>query len=279
MSGQNQQSLKKLLAGVPQGFLVDSAWLKANAIGRRSAYDYVAHGWLERLAHGVYRRPTQNTSPSNTVDWKISLLSVQHIMGYDVHVGGTTALAQHGHSHYLRLGGNAPVWLYGAQIPNWLKKLQLNVPLQTRSTSLFADSALGLEQSNDAEPSSALSDLPWEWSLRLSTPERAILEALDELPDHESFHNLDMIFESLTNLRPRKLAVLLKACTKIKVKRLFFVFADHHNHAWRKYLVPEDFDLGRGDRALIKGGRIHPQYRIMVPEEFTHPKREAHNGT
>lgn len=278
MSGQNQQNLKKLLAGVPQGFLVDSTWLKANAIGRRSAYDYVAHGWLERLAHGVYRRPTQKTSPSNTVDWKISLLSVQHIMGYNVHVGGTTALVKHGHSHYLRLGGNAPVWLYGAQIPNWLKKLPLDAPLQTRSTSLFADSALGLEQSNDAELSSAPSDLPWEWSLRLSTPERAILEALDELPDHESFHNLDMIFESLTNLRPRKLAELLKACTKIKVKRLFFVFADHHNHAWRKHLNPEDFNLGRGDRALIKGGRIHPQYRIMVPEEFTHPKNEAPNG-
>lgn len=275
MTGLKQQSLKNLLAGVPQGFLVDSAWLKANAIGRRSAYDYVTRGWLERLVRGVYRRPTSNTAPSNTVDWKVSLLSVQHIMGYNVHVGGTTALAQHGHSHYLRLGSNTPVWLYGAQIPNWLKKLPLNAPLQTRGTTLFAGLTLGIGQSNSAELSAVSSNLPWDWSLRLSTPERAILEALDELPDRESFHNLDMIFESLTNLRPRKLTELLNACTKIKAKRLFFVFADHHNHAWRKHLNPEDFNLGHGDRALTKGGRIHPQYRIMVPEKFTHPKSEA----
>ena len=102
----------------------------------------------------------------------------------------------------------------------------------------------------------------------MSTPERAILEAMDELPDHESFHTLDMVFESLTTLRPKLLSDLLQACRKIKVKRLFFVFADRHDHPWRKRLDPAEFNLGRGDRALVKGGRIHPRYRIVVPEEF-----------
>ncbi len=37
------------------------------------------------------------------------------------------------------------------------------------------------------------------------------MEAIDELPDHESFHNLDMLFESLTTLRPKLLA-LLQCC-------------------------------------------------------------------
>jgi len=26
--------------------------------------------------------------------------------------------------------------------------------------------------------------------------------------------------------------------------------------------------LGTGDRALVRGGKIHPRYRIMVPPEF-----------
>lgn len=77
----------------------------------------------------------------------------------------------------------------------------------------------------------------------MSSPERAILEAIDELPDHESFHNLDMVFESLTTLRPKMLSALLYSCRKIKVRRLFFVFADRHDHPWRKRLDPEKFDL------------------------------------
>ncbi|MCH8517963.1 MAG: type IV toxin-antitoxin system AbiEi family antitoxin domain-containing protein, partial [Cyclobacteriaceae bacterium] len=115
----------------------------------------------------------------------------------------------------------------------------------------------------------------WDWGLTMSTPERAILEAMDELPDHESFHTLDMVFESLTTLRPRLISDLLQACRKIKVKRLFFVFADRHGHAWRKRIDPQAFGLGSGDRALVKGGKIHPRYRIMVPEVFVKPEADS----
>jgi hypothetical protein len=116
---------------------------------------------------------------------------------------------------------------------------------------------------------------PWDWGLTMSTPERAILEAMDELPDHESFHTLDMVFESLTTLRPRLLSDLLQSCRKIKVKRLFFVFADRHDHPWRKRIDPQAFDLGSGDRALVRGGKIHPRYRIMVPDDFVKPEADS----
>jgi hypothetical protein len=117
--------------------------------------------------------------------------------------------------------------------------------------------------------------LPWGWAIRISSPERAILEALDELPEQESFHNLDMVFEGLATLSPRRLALLLNSCRKIKVRRLFFVFAHRHKHSWRERLKAEDFDLGKGDRALVKGGRIHPRYRIMVPPEFVQATEET----
>lgn len=272
MDTERSQNLKKVLEAVPAGYLVDAAWLTAHGVAYETFRDYVKRGWLERVQRGVFRRPTPNASTANTLDWKTCLLSVQHIMRYDVHVGGATALAQQGYDHYLRLGSNAPVWLYGADMPNWLKKLPLNASLETRTTSLFADTSLGLTK-DDADTDGTL---PWDWKLRLSAPERAVMEVMDELPDHESFHNLDMVFQSLTTLRPKVVSALLHSCKKIKVKRLFFVFADRHDHPWRKRLDPEEFNLGSGDRALVKGGKIHPRYRIMVPEEFV--KMEAGDG-
>ncbi|SDX97056.1 transcriptional regulator with AbiEi antitoxin N-terminal domain [Ruegeria halocynthiae] len=264
MNAGRSQNLKKVLNSVPTGYLVDANWLTAHGIAYETFRDYVKRGWLERVHRGVFRRPVPNPPASNTVDWKACLISMQHIMGYDIHVGGKTALSQQGYDHYFRLGNNAPAWIYGYKIPNWLTKLPLNAPIETRNTSLFADQALGV--TNDDIKSE--NPLPWDWQLRMSAPERAVMEAMDELPDHESFHNLDMVFEGLTTLRPKLLSALLLSCKKIKVRRLFFVFADRHNHPWRKRLDADAFNLGTGDRALVKGGRIHPRYRIMVPEEF-----------
>lgn len=272
MDTKRSQNLKKMLESVPAGYLVDAAWLTDHGVAYETFRDYVKRGWLDRVHRGVFRRPAPNGTKTNTLDWKTCLLSLQHIMGYDVHVGGTTALGQQGYDHYLRLGSNAPVWVYGDAIPNWLPKLPLNASIETRSNSLFADPSLSLTK----DEADASTTLPWDWKLKMSSPERAIMEVMDELPDHESFHNLDMVFESLTTLRPRTLSALLHSCKKIKVKRLFFVFADRHGHPWRKRLDPEEFNLGSGDRALVKGGRIHPRYRIMVPEDFLKP--EASDG-
>ena len=61
----------------------------------------------------------------------------------------------------------------------------------------------------------------------------------------------------------------------MKVKRLFFVFADRHQHAWRKHLDSSGIDFGSGPRALVKGGRIHPTYRIYVPEDLLPETRQT----
>jgi hypothetical protein len=72
----------------------------------------------------------------------------------------------------------------------------------------------------------------------------------------------------INSLSPNRLSKLLADCKSIKVKRLFFFFADRHNPAWRKRLNSEEFDLGSGDRMLAKGGRLDPTYRITVPEDL-----------
>ena len=168
MGGQEREKIENIVESVPAGFLVDSAWLERHGIGRRLAYGYVKRGWLERVHRGVFRRPAPNASKANTLDWKTCLLSLQHIMGYDVHVGGTTALGQQGYDHYLRLGSNAPVWVYGDAIPNWLPKLPLNASIETRSNSLFADPSLSLTK----DETDASTTPPWDWKLKMSSPER-----------------------------------------------------------------------------------------------------------
>lgn len=266
---ENRNSLKRLLDAVPPGYLVDAHWFTSRGIAYETFRNYVSRGWLTRVHRGVFQRPTPQRRGSQ-IDWRVCLLSIQHIMGYPLHLGSTSALAHFGYEHYLRLGSEAPVWVYGETIPNWLAKLPLNAPVVTRTPSLFSDPDLGItERETNTE-----SGLPWDWPMRMSAPERAILEALDELPHREAFHNIDMIFESLTTLRPKVLAALLKSCNKVKVRRLFFVFADRHRHPWRKRVNPSDFDLGRGDRALVKGGTIHPTYRIVVPSEFAGKEAE-----
>ena len=264
MNGLADRKLKRLLDNVPPGYLVDSAWMSRQAIAKQSVHDYIGRGWLERMAHGVYRRPfTVNEAQGATRDWKIPLLSAQWIMGYDFHVGGTSALALHGLIHYLKFGGNETVMLYGADIPNWLFKLPVDAHFVKRSRALF-----GPDADSEVGPVGDPAASPERWALKASKPERAILEALYELPDNEGFDGIDKIFESLRTLRPETLMLLLASCNNVRVKRLFFVFAARHNHPWFKYLDAAAVHLGKGDRALVKGGKLHPLYRIMVPPEF-----------
>jgi len=90
----------------------------------------------------------------------------------------------------------------------------------------------------------------------------------DDLADHESFHQVDVLMEGLSDLAPRRLQKLLVRCRSVKVKRLFFFFADRHRHAWLKHIERAAIDLGSGKRMLVKEGRYDPTYQITVPKEL-----------
>ena len=263
MNQSRTPRLKPLLDAVPPGFLVDTPWLTARNIDSKSIHDYVARGWLERVVRGVYRRPAPDgTSGCDEDSWATLLLSLQRLMNYDVHLGGESALDLAGHVHYLRLGGRQRVSLYG-DVPSWLKRLPMQTEIVARRRALFGKDRVGIE---DARLGLGAAVDVWRWSIQASSPERAILEALDELPGHASFENLDKIFEGMVSLRPGRLAALLDACHSVKVRRLFFVFADRHRHGWRGQLDASRIDFGSGPRALVEGGKFHPTYRISIPE-------------
>ena len=258
--------------------MVDSAWLRAQGSDPKSIHHYVDHGWLERVVRGVYRRPLpESVHEGADTAWQVALVSLQWIMNCDVHLGGESALALAGLTHYLTLGRASSAHVYG-QVPAWLRRLPTGAQFVVHSRTLFGDDATGLIDTDRDAPRDGPETGPtvavWRWPIKASSPERAILEAMDELPNRASFHNLDLIFEGLVSLRPTHLDALLAICRSVKVRRLFFVFADRHRHAWRKYLDTSRIDFGSGPRALVPGGALHPTYRIYVPADLVVPSRE-----
>ena len=246
--------------------MVDTPWLRHKAgVDPKSIHEYVMQGWLERVIRGVYRRPLLDPRQglTNEDDWMIPLLSMQWIMGRDVHLGAESALDLAGHAHFLLLGKQRRVHVYG-DVPTWLKRLPTQARFVIRNRSLFGDSLIGIQGGLRSM------QLPGfrHWRIRASTPERAILEALDELPSGASFNNLDKVFFNLGTLRPSLLMQLLTECRSVKVRRLFFLFADRHEHPWLESVPTNEVNLGSGPRALVKGGKFDQKYRISVPREF-----------
>ena len=241
MTKQKDTKLKWLEHNLPDGLHVDASWLARHGYSTSLRSQYVAAGWLERPARGVYRRP------GKPMTWEQVVISLQILLKRPFAVGGRTALELQGYGHYLRREAKE-VHLYGPEHPpGWLRKLRLGTSfVYHNNCRLFGDEAalsVSYDFNGHSEESGSgqlaqhgLTVLRWgqsDWPLLVSSPERAILELLDELPNRESFHQADMLMEGLTHLRPRRLQDLLARCRSVKVKRLFFFFADRHQHAWR----------------------------------------------
>jgi hypothetical protein len=270
---QNRSSIKQLEHDLPEGLLVDARWLTERGYSTSLRSKYVAAGWLEQPSRGVYRRPR------GTLKWQHVAISLQTLLHHSLAVGGRTALELQGYAHYLSQQ-QLEVHLYGPEAPpSWLSKL----PLETRflyhnDQKLFRSPSINHSLSSldksEADTEAARAHWltqpwgQWDWALTLSTPERAILELLDELPDRESFHQVDMLMQGLANLSPRRLQTLLEICHSVKVKRLFFYFADRHQHSWLKHLDKNAVDFGEGKRMLVRGGKLDKAYQITVPGDL-----------
>ena len=110
MNRQRTPRLKPLPDRVPQGFMVDTPWLRGQRIDPKSIHDYVARGWLKRVIRGVYRRPLpEGAQGADETSCEIPLLSLQWIMKYAVHLGGESALNMAGASpHSSNESGQPP---------------------------------------------------------------------------------------------------------------------------------------------------------------------------
>jgi hypothetical protein len=273
MTVPRNTKLHRLDRDLPEGLLVDAAWMERQGYSRSLRSQYVASGWLEQPVRGTYRRPR------GALRWEQVVISLQALLHLPVSVGGRTALDLQGYAHYLRQS-NPIIHLYSdTRLPAWVSKLPLDDRFKFHNRQRFmpesgsAQERHALSLDSAAPPDRilprALHVIPWgswNWPLVISTPERAVLELIDELPAHETFHDVDVTMEGLANLSPRRLQTLLEQTSSVKVKRLFFFFADRHRHSWRAHIDRDKVNLGKGKRVIVKGGRLDPEYLITVPE-------------
>lgn len=252
MTTKPDSSLEQTL---PEGQLVNRAWLLARGFNRSRVDYFLRARKLVSVAHGIYRRP------GPPLKWEPVVYSLNE-MDVAVRVGGRSALELQGMAHYLPMGDEQRIDLYSsAKVPAWVHGFKRPFRFYIHTQRLF-----------DQLPEAAVHHQPfgaWDWPIRYSTPELATVELMAGVHDQADFFMADKFFEVAVNLRPGLLHDLLKACTQVKAKRLFLWFSDRHGHAWRKALKSEEIDLGRGKRSLVRGGAYDATYQITVPREMT----------
>jgi hypothetical protein len=112
-----QTTRDSLESQLPDGLLVDRAWLSARGFERPLVDYYLRSGALLPVARGAYRRP------GPPLKWEHVVYSLQEL-GYEVHVGGRSALELQGFAHYLSMQGVKQIHLHGTdKLPGWVSKL------------------------------------------------------------------------------------------------------------------------------------------------------------
>ena len=252
MNTQNESKLKKMLELHKPGTVVLAKWLENHGISRELQKNYKKSGWLETLGPGAYKRPTDE------VTWQGGLYAIQQQAALQLHAGALTALSLQGQSHYFRISGEN-VFLFSvhkATLPKWFKVHSWDQKVLHIKTSLLP-AKLGLTQHEEKN-----------FSITISTPERAILECLYLAPDKLDLIECYHLVEGLSNLRPKLMQELLEKCSSIKVKRLFLLMASKAQHQWLSFLDLKKIDLGKGDRSIIIGGVYNSQFQVSVPKEL-----------
>lgn len=231
--------------------MVTQAGLDRHGVYRQLADKYVASGWLERLERGVYVRA------GDQVDLFGAVHGLQSSDQLDIHPGGATALALAGYGHHATKGREL-IWLFGppqTRLPTWFSGHDWKQAVRYRPVSFLEDTALGLTTKKVGG-----------FELRVSSPERAMLEVLYDVPKSISVGDAMAMMTGLTTARPATVQNLLVACRSVKAKRLFLLMAEETSHSWVSRLHVDELDLGRGKRALGGGGHYYPRYEISLPE-------------
>lgn len=229
-------SFKDLLASLPRGEPLSTAFLQARGLSAFRASALARSGWLVHLARGVYMLPGDTLER----DGCLAFLSARTP---GLHVGGKTALAWRGvrqniaFRERLNLWGDTP-----RRLPDWFTQRFAN---HYQATRLFDDAlpkGRGLQPLPGGEP-----------RVLVSVPERAVLELLSDVGKHESLTEARELVEGLVGLRSRVLDELLRHTTRIKVIRLAATLAADTNLPWAGVTAKHSERIGGGARWVAVG--------------------------
>lgn len=250
MNIKKGMKLQKIMQ-FPKGLVLTASYLDSQGVNGQLLARYKKSGWLETIGGGAY------VLRGDKVDWQGALYAMQSQLKLPVHCGARTALDLQGYGHYAA-SKTREVFLFGPagqKLPLWFVKYKWDVSFTYKMTGLFSDNL-----------SAGYIDFPWgNFSIRISSPERAAMEMLYHVPQKQGFDEAMRIMESLLSLRPELVRKLLEVCASIKVKRLFLYMAQAANLPFMTKLNLKRVNLGKGDRTIVKGGRLDSQYGITVP--------------
>jgi len=249
---------------LPYGMIATRKWLSSQGMNRHAIDNALKSKKLESLAVGVY---TRSGFP---VSWQGIVYSLQRMCDQPIYLGGLSALEQLGFGQYLSVAKVQNIHLYSeTRFPSWLGKILHDVNFKWHGTKkLWPDVSL-VKYSEEEE--NYLREVNWHQNLpplKISCPEKAYLEILMDVPKSISFDHANELIQGMTSLSPKKLEALLKSCRSVKVKRLFFWFAEKQKYTWFKKLDIEKFDLGKGKRVIAESGKLDKKYLITVPEHL-----------
>jgi hypothetical protein len=254
MGNEKTTKINQLIRKWLRGTVATASYLKRQGFTYDLLTKYRRSGWIKSFGRGAY------ILPEDRVEWPGALYSLQSQLELEVHAGGKTALELKGYAHYVP-EETRTLFLYAQPkviLPTWFSKERLSLRLVVTRTSLFPE--------NNREGFSEWKER--EFSIRISSPERAAMEMLYLVPDKVSFEESFLIMESLVTLRPEIVQKLLEICRFVKVKRLFMYMAEKHRHPWVQKLNLSRIDFGRGKRKIVSWGELDPKYQITVPREM-----------
>jgi hypothetical protein len=260
MSKEIKSKINRLVNQWPRGTVSAASYLNRLGFGHDLLVRYKKSGWIQSFGRGAY------ILYGDIVEWPGAIYALQSQLGLNIHPGGKTALELKGYAHYLP-SGRKKIFLYGTQgqvLPRWFKGEHLRVDIVMTRTNLFpSDSKDGLSELKERD-----------FSIRISSPERAAMEMLHLIPGKISFEEAHLIMENLVSLRPDLVERLLVMCRSIKVKRLFMYMAEKHGYSWVSDLDLSKIDMGKGKRMIVPNGKYDRSYRITVPQDH----REENSG-
>ena len=200
--------INRILAENPLCVPMTSEWLASRRVSPQLLQGYKSSGWLSPLGRGVWIRAGTEPTLSG------SLYALQRERPAVVYPAACTALGYQGRLHSLPLGAS-PVLQLGVgsnrSLPQWFTRQPFAKNLRTFNAGALFDPV-----------SEGLAD--WhagEFSLEISSPERAMLEYCYLLPNHADFEEAKQLMEGLATLRPDLVQSTLRACKSLKQSGCF----------------------------------------------------------
>ncbi len=253
MTTQNKTKLKILLNNIKPESVALAPWLEEIGISRDLQKHYRNSGWLDTVGRGAFKRP------EDSINWQGAIYAMQYQAELNVHIGALTALSLQGLNHYLRFDAEK-IFIFASRktkLPKWFLTYNWSNPICQYQTTFLPSDVGVIEYEGKNFP------------IKVSSPERAIIECLYLTPKTidivECFH----LMESLVNLKPKSVQELLQKCRSVKVKRLFLYLAEKVNHKWFHFLDVSMVNLGNGNRIITNGGVYIAKYQISVPKELS----------